>query len=57
MKTKKLELDVDFIGEQTPLTKDEEKAVSNYFNQRKQKLISTKFKQKSNTTKIEKSFV
>ena len=57
MKTKNLELDVDFIGGQTPLTKDEEKALSNYFSERKRQLIPTKLKQKSSATKIEKSFV
>lgn len=35
MKTKKIELDVDFIGGQGSLTKEEEKALSDFFNQRK----------------------
>jgi hypothetical protein len=35
MKTKKLEFDVDFIGEQTSLTVEEEKALSDYFKQKK----------------------
>lgn len=35
MKTKKIELDVDFIGGQGSLTTEEEKALSNFFQQRK----------------------
>ena len=37
MKTKKVELDVDFIGGQTALTKEEEKTVSEYIKNRKSK--------------------
>ncbi len=40
MKTKKIELDVDFIGGQGSLTVAEEKALSDFFRQRK--LISKK---------------
>lgn len=36
MKTKKLELDVDFIGVQEPLTAEEENALKEYFKKRKQ---------------------
>jgi hypothetical protein len=35
MKTKKIELDVDFIGGQGSLTIEEEKALSEFFKQRK----------------------
>ena len=35
MKSKKIELDVDFIGGQEPLTLAEEKAISDFFKQRK----------------------
>lgn len=35
MKTKKIDLDVDFIGGQGPLTKEEENALSDFFKQRK----------------------
>jgi len=35
MKTKKIELDVDFIGGQSALTVAEEKALSDFFKQRK----------------------
>lgn len=38
MKKTKLELDVDFIGGQGPLTKEEEKALSEFFNKRKEQL-------------------
>jgi len=37
MKTKKVELDVDFIGGQTSLTKEEEKAISNFLSKGKLK--------------------
>ncbi len=35
MKTKSKELDVDFIGGQGPLTKSEEKAISEFFKSQK----------------------
>lgn len=35
MKTKKIELDDDFIGGLGPLTKEEEKALSDFLKQRK----------------------
>lgn len=35
MKTKKIELDVDYIGGQGPLTEPEEKDLSEFFRQRK----------------------
>ena len=35
MKTKKIELDVDFIGDHVGLTATEEKALSDFFKQRK----------------------
>jgi len=35
MKTKKIELDVDFIGGQDSLTRAEEKALSDFFSIRK----------------------
>jgi hypothetical protein len=47
MKTRKIELDVDFIGGQTSLTKEEEKAIGEYFrkhNQKKAKRIPLKTK-------------
>jgi hypothetical protein len=37
MKTKKIELDVDFIGGQTSLTKDELKSISDYIQKEKSK--------------------
>ena len=37
MKTKKVELDVDFIGGQTSLTKEEEKTISEYIKKNKSK--------------------
>jgi len=56
MKTTKLELDVDFIGGQTSLTVIEEKALSDYFKQRKANLIKAKSGQRIKTVKQEKSF-
>jgi hypothetical protein len=50
MRTRKIELDVDFIGGQGALTTAEEKALSDYF--RKQKLTS---KSKSKTSKQHKA--
>ncbi len=35
MKTKNIELDVDYIGEQEPLTTEEEKAISEFFSRKK----------------------
>jgi len=37
MKTKKVELDVDFIGGQTSLTKEEERAISDFIKKNKSK--------------------
>jgi hypothetical protein len=37
MKTRKVELDVDFIGGQTSLTKEEEKALSEYIRKHNSK--------------------
>jgi len=47
MKTKKVELDVDFIGGQTSLTKKEEKTISDFIkknNSKKTKRSSIKTK-------------
>jgi hypothetical protein len=53
MKTKKTELDVDFIGGQRSLTAAEEKALSDFFKQRKTS-ATTKIKQKRSSSKREK---
>jgi hypothetical protein len=53
MKTKKLELDVDFIGGQTSLTKEEEKALSEYFKKTKAK----KTKSSSHKAKTAKQLI
>ncbi len=37
MKNKKIELDVDFIGGQEPITQDEEKAISAFIKAYKEK--------------------
>ena len=44
MKTKKDEFEIDFIGEQTSLTKEEEKALSEYFKQKNESLKLTERK-------------
>jgi len=36
MKTRRKELDVDFIGSQEPLTTSEEKALSDFFGKKKE---------------------
>jgi len=51
MKAKSKELDVDFIGGQDPLTKDEEKQISEYL--RSQKLLRSQ-KQRRTTKGIAK---
>ena len=57
MKTKKIELDVDFIGGQSSLTVAEEKALSNFFKQRKTSSTTPKIKQRSSSSKREKVLV
>ncbi len=37
MKTKKIDLDIEFIGSQSPLTKAEENLIAEYFRKRKSK--------------------
>ena len=53
MKTKKVELDVDFIGGQVSLTKEEEKAISEYLHKNKSK----KNKPSSPKTKVTKQLI
>ena len=53
MKTKKTELDVDFIGGQSSLTAAEEKALSDFFKQRKT-TAAIKIKQRRSSSKREK---
>ena len=49
MKTKKIELDVDFIGSQpSKVTMDEERAISEYISSHKTKLIQKTKKHKMN---------
>jgi hypothetical protein len=53
MKSKIIELDVDFIGGQTGLTKQEENALSAYFAKKKQtsaKRVKTRVTKRSKTT-------
>jgi len=51
MKKNKNELDVDFIGGKEPLTKDEEKAISDFIISQKAKRERLKLKPKSRITK------
>ena len=46
MRTKNVELDVDFIGEQRPLTKAEEKAISDFIRNKKSKKTKTSSRKK-----------
>lgn len=52
MKSKRIELDVDFIGGQSGLTSQEEKALSEYFAKKKN---ATKRRIKSRATKRPKA--
>jgi len=52
MKNKKLEFDVDFIGEQTSLTIEEEKALSDYFKQKKASFKLNEIKKSVRKTKL-----
>ena len=54
MKTKKAELDVDFIGGQTALTVAEEKALSDFFKQRKISSSKIHIKRRRNSSKPQK---
>ncbi len=54
MKTKKTELDVDFIGGQSALTATEEKALSDFFKKRKISSSKTPIKQKRSSSKLKK---
>jgi len=55
MKTKKTELDVDFIGGQSALTAAEEKALSEFFKQRRISSSKTPTKQRRSPSKREKA--
>ncbi len=48
MKIKRVELDVDFIGGQGPLTKEEEQAISEFI--KKQKLLRARKKNRNKVT-------
>jgi hypothetical protein len=54
MKTKKSELDVDFIGGQGSLTVEEEKALNDFFRQRKLTTKKSVIRQQHRTTKRNK---
>jgi len=51
MKTPKIELDVDFIGEQVALKPEDEKAISEFFKQRQ--MASKKLLSNSKIKKID----
>ena len=52
MKTKIIELEVDFIGEQRPLTKKEEKAISEFIRKEKSKRNKTTSRKKLTVKQI-----
>lgn len=52
MKSKRIELDVDFIGGQPGLTSQEEKALSEYFAKKKQIAIKRAKTRVSKRTKV-----
>jgi hypothetical protein len=51
MKRKSLELDVDFIGGQNPMTKEEEKAISEFFKVQKLLRLKKQFPSKKVTNR------
>jgi hypothetical protein len=51
MKIKKHELDVDYIGGQSALTSTEEKALSDFFKQRKISSSKSSIKQRETSSK------
>ncbi len=55
MTRKKIELDVDFIGGQEGLTKEEEKALSDFFKKRKLSPQQRSTKNRTNTVKRSKT--
>ena len=57
MKTKRLELDVDFIGGQGSLTIEEETALSKFFKERKQAVKKPLIKNQSRKAKHPKTTV
>ena len=52
MKTTAVEFEVDFIGDQSKLTIAEEKALSDYFKQKKANLIEVEKKAAIRKTKV-----
>ncbi len=46
MKTKKIELDIELIGSQSPLTKAEENLITEFFSKRKNKTKTTRSSKK-----------
>lgn len=54
MKTRKKELDVDFIGGSGPLTKEEEKRISDIIKSRKSKQKAAPKKSKTKLSSIKK---
>ena len=57
MKTKNIELDIDFIGSQTQLTKAEENLIAEYFNKLKSNSKSSSSKKKSVIRRTNKTSV
>ncbi len=53
MKTKQINLDVDYIGGQEPLTKEEETQLSTFFKERK---LASKAKTKKQITTKKRDF-
>jgi len=55
MKTTRIELEDDFIGGLGPLTKDEEKALSDFFKQRKLKTKKPSYNKTRRALKSDKT--
>lgn len=57
MKKKHIELDVDFIGGQEPLTKEEEKSIHDYFQSKKEQTPKKEMGRKRNSNSHKKEVV
>jgi len=51
MRTKRIELDVDYIGDSKKLTRTEKEAISNFINKKKSK---TKYSVKAKSSRLSK---
>ena len=55
MRYREKEMDIDFIGGLGPLTKEDEKAISDFLQSRKTKKTKTRLFSRKNTRKVAKT--